>query len=80
MVDLRHQRTQDHLQVQSLADTIQRTQNKVVVMYTTYTVRCLGQNQLKYEGMIKASKDFPCGSAGKNLPAMRETWVRSLGW
>ena len=24
---------------------------------------------------------FPCGSAGiKNLPAMRETWVRSLGW
>ena len=23
----------------------------------------------------------PCGSAGiKNLPAMRETWVRLLGW
>ena len=20
------------------------------------------------------------GSAGKNLPAMRETWVKSLGW
>ena len=24
--------------------------------------------------------DFPCCSAGKNLPAMKETWVRPLGW
>ena len=23
---------------------------------------------------------FPCGSAGKESPAMRETWVWSLGW
>ena len=23
---------------------------------------------------------FPCSSAGKNLPVMQETWVRSLGW
>ena len=23
---------------------------------------------------------FPGGSAGKNPPAMQETWVRSLGW
>ena len=23
---------------------------------------------------------FPCGSAGKNLPAIWETWVWSLGW
>ena len=23
---------------------------------------------------------FPGGSDGKNLPAMRETWVRPLGW
>ena len=23
---------------------------------------------------------FPCGSVVKNLPAMRETWVGSLGW
>ena len=23
---------------------------------------------------------FPCGSAGKNLPAMWETWVQFLGW
>ena len=23
---------------------------------------------------------FPCGSGGKNLPAMQETWVQSLGW
>ena len=22
----------------------------------------------------------PCGSAGKELPAMWETWVQSLGW
>ena len=24
--------------------------------------------------------NFPCGSAGKELPAIEETWVRSLGW
>ena len=23
---------------------------------------------------------FPCGSAGKESPAMQETWIRSLGW
>ena len=23
---------------------------------------------------------FPCGSAGKDLFAMRESWVGSLGW
>ena len=23
---------------------------------------------------------FPRGSAGKNLPAMQEAWVQSLGW
>ena len=23
---------------------------------------------------------FLCGSAVKNLPSMRETWVQSLGW
>ena len=23
---------------------------------------------------------FPGGSAGKNLPAIREIWVQSLGW
>ena len=23
---------------------------------------------------------FPCGSAGKEPPAMWETWVQSLGW
>ena len=23
---------------------------------------------------------FPCGSTGKEAPAMQETWVRSLGW
>ena len=23
---------------------------------------------------------LPSGSAGKNLPAIQETWVRSLGW
>ena len=25
-------------------------------------------------------KGFPGGSDGKNLPAMQETWVQSLGW
>ena len=31
---------------------------------------------------IKCTIDvgFPGGSAVKNLPAMQETWVRSLGW
>ena len=24
-------------------------------------------------------KGYPCGSADKNLPGMRETWVQSLG-
>jgi len=23
---------------------------------------------------------FPCGSAGKELPAVQETWAGSLGW
>ena len=26
------------------------------------------------------SLGFPCGSAGKEPPAMWETWVQSLGW
>ena len=25
-------------------------------------------------------KGYPCGSADKNLPGKRETWVLSLGW
>ena len=25
-------------------------------------------------------RGFPCGSAGKELPAMWETWVQFLGW
>ena len=28
----------------------------------------------------KHIQGFPCGSAFKESPAMRETWVRSLGW
>ena len=24
--------------------------------------------------------DFPCGSAGKNQPVMRDSWVQFLGW
>ena len=27
-----------------------------------------------------AGKGYPGGSVVKNLPAMREMWVRSLGW
>ena len=26
------------------------------------------------------TEGFPGGSDGKNLPAMRESWVQSLGW
>ena len=29
---------------------------------------------------LRIKQGFPCGSAGKELPAMRETWVGSLGW
>ena len=29
---------------------------------------------------LQSSGGFPCGSAGKESPAVRETWVRSLGW
>ena len=26
------------------------------------------------------NEGFPCGSAGKESPVIRETWVWSLGW
>ena len=29
---------------------------------------------------VKKEKGFFCGKVGKNLPAMWETWVPSLGW
>ena len=29
---------------------------------------------------LQSHDGFPCGSAGKNPPAMWETWVRSLIW
>ena len=31
------------------------------------------------EGTFRVLQEL-CGSAGKELPAMREMWVRSLGW
>ena len=31
-------------------------------------------------GFIVYSISFPGAQMGKNLPAMRKTWVRSLGW
>ena len=31
------------------------------------------------EGTFRVLQEL-CGSAGKESPAMRETWVRSLGW
>ena len=30
--------------------------------------------------LVKGGQGFPSESAVKNLPAMWETWVRSLGW
>ena len=36
------------------------------------------QPSLQLGGALKLG--FPCGSVGKNLPVMRETWVRSLCW
>ena len=29
---------------------------------------------------LETLEGFPGGSAVKNLPAIQETWVRSLGW
>ena len=29
---------------------------------------------------LRIKQGFPCGSVGKELPAMWETWVGSLGW
>ena len=43
---------------------------------TTYFSTILWQVTLKYNGY----KGFPHGSAVKNLPAMQEMWVWSLGW
>ena len=34
----------------------------------------------KFEVHLTTDRGFPDGSAVKNLPAMREIWVRSLGW
>ena len=32
------------------------------------------------KALIKETQVFPGGSVVKNLPAMQEMWVRSLGW
>ena len=39
-----------------------------------------GMDLKETEDLKKKFLGFPCGSAGKDLPAMQETWVRSLGW
>ena len=30
--------------------------------------------------LVRRILGFPCGSTGKELPAMWETWAQSLGW
>ena len=35
---------------------------------------------MQYVSIISPSLGFLCGSAGKESPAMWETWVQSLGW
>ena len=37
---------------------------------------------VSYLQVCLLTEDFPCGSdcKDKNMPAMQETWVRSLGW
>ena len=39
---------------------------------------CWGRENILYDAIMW--KGFPSGSAVKNLPAVQETWVRSLGW
>ena len=33
-----------------------------------------------YQSEVNISEGFPDGSVVKDLPAMQETWVQSLGW
>ena len=33
-----------------------------------------------YQSEVNISEGFPGGSVVKDLPAMQETWVQSLGW
>ena len=35
---------------------------------------------MEYIALYGLAQGFRCGSAGKDPPAMWETWVRSLGW
>ena len=35
---------------------------------------------LDWHRAVQSTMTFPCGSAGKESPAMQETWVPSLGW
>ena len=35
---------------------------------------------LLFQGHKSIFRAYPCGSGGKELPAMLETWVQSLGW
>ena len=47
------------------------------------TITLLSSGVLKQDLISLHSKHslgFPCGSAGKESPAMRETWVQSRGW
>ena len=39
-----------------------------------------GGRGLKKTLSIRVSWGFPAGSVVKNLPAMQETWIPSLGW
>ena len=39
-----------------------------------------GHSHDGFKGLSVELESFPDGSAVKNLPAMQEPWVRSLGW
>ena len=46
----------------------------------TYIFNLIVVNKFVFFLMITNLKGFPSGSDVKNLPAVQETWVRSLSW
>ena len=49
-----------------------------LLVLVTSTIKCKNNNNNDNTYVQRLS--FPGGSVVKNLPAVQETWVRSLGW
>ena len=53
-------------------------QDNVIICFATFYLYVNGN--LLYSSLVAQWVKNPPGSAGKNRPAMQETWVGSLGW